>query len=213
MTVPEIRIFKFCYAICLSASVIFSACSASKEKTGDTDEDKKTVGVKESGYYSAYLEKINKSASEEQLNSMYSRSEDTAFLYWLDNQVIVLNNSTKCNIFALNVLFKAGFKCPESNALTFDLMDTSKFNDVFPVIKFTTEDDLNEKLRPGDLIIWNGHVIIFESAESVNGKDYAVAWWAGTRQEDNGENIINNVIHGRYPLEGYFIARRPLRRK
>jgi hypothetical protein len=55
---------------------------------------------------------------------MYSISEDTAFLYWLDNQIITLNNSTKCNIFALNVLYKAGFKCPEINTLTYDLRDT-----------------------------------------------------------------------------------------
>lgn len=210
MTVSVNRYIKFCYALCLISAVLFSACSASKEKNEEAEEDNKTVSVKESVYFSEVMKKIYKTASEEQQNPMYSRFKDSTYLYWLNNQLILLNNSTKCNIFALNVLYKAGFKCPEVNTLTYDLMDTLKFNDVFPYIGSVNDNAIQEKIRPGDLIIWNGHVIIFESLKEISARLYAIAWWAGTRQEDNGDNIINNVIHGKYPLEGYFIVRRPM---
>ena len=201
---------KFFYLSCLAITFIISACSASNDRSDKSDENNKSGSIENTESYSSVYNKINKTAEEEQLNPMYSISEDTAFLYWLDNQIITLNNSTKCNIFALNVLYKAGFKCPEINTLTYDLMDTSRFKDIFPLINFENESDLRNKIRQGDLIIWNGHVIIFESIEKINERLYAVAWWAGTRQEDNGENIINNVIHGKYPLDGYFIVRRPV---
>lgn len=201
---------KFFYLSCLAITFIISACSASNDRSDKSDENNKSGSIENTESYSSVYNKINKTAEEEQLNPMYSISEDTAFLYWLDNQIITLNNSTKCNIFALNVLYKAGFKCPEINTLTYDLMDTSRFKDIFPLINFENETDLMNKIRPGDLIVWNGHVIIFESLAKINEKLYAVAWWAGTRQEDNGDNIINNVIHGKYPLDGYFIVRRPV---
>ncbi len=201
---------KFFYLFSLAITFFISACSASNNRSDKSEEKNKSGSIEDNESYSAVWNKINKTAQEEQLNPMYSRSEDTALLYWLDNQIIALNNSTKCNIFALNVLYKAGFKCPDINTLTYDLMDTSRFKDIFPLIIFENEIDLRNKIRPGDLIIWNGHVIIFESLEKINERLYAVAWWAGTRQEDNGENIVNNVIHGRYPLEGYFIVRRPV---
>ena len=201
---------KFFYLSCLAITFIISACSASNDRSDKSDENNKSGSIENTESYSSVYNKINKTAEEEQLNPMYSISEDTAFLYWLDNQIITLNNSTKCNIFALNVLYKAGFKCPEINTLTYDLMDTSRFKDIFPLINFEDETDLVNKIRPGDLIIWNGHVIIFESLEKIKERLYAVAWWAGTRQEDNGENIINNVIHGKYPLDGNFIVRRPV---
>ena len=201
---------KFFYLSCLAITFIISACSASNDRSDKSDENNKSGSIENTESYSSVYNKINKTAEEEQLNPMYSISEDTAFLYWLDNQIITLNNSTKCNIFALNVLYKAGFKCPEINTLTYDMMDTSRFKDIFPLINFEDETDLVNKIRPGDLIIWNGHVIIFESLEKIKERLYAVAWWAGTRQEDNGENIINNVIHGKYPLDGNFIVRRPV---
>ena len=201
---------KFFYLSCLAITFIISACSASNDRSDKSDENNKSGSIENTESYSSVFNKINKTAEEEQLNPMYSISEDTTFLYWLGNQIITLNNSTKCNIFALNVLYKAGFKCPEINTLTYDLMDTSRFKDIFPLINFENESDLRNKIRQGDLIIWNGHVIIFESLEKIKERLYAVAWWAGTRQEDNGENIINNVIHGKYPLDGNFIVRRPV---
>ncbi|MBK6770554.1 MAG: hypothetical protein IPG78_00105 [Ignavibacteria bacterium] len=201
---------KFFYLSCLAITFIISACSASNDRSDKSEENNKPGSIENTESYSSVFNKINKTAEEEQLNPMYSISEDTTFLYWLGNQIITLNNSTKCNIFALNVLYKAGFKCPEINTLTYDLMDTSRFKDIFPLINFEDETDLVNKIRPGDLIIWNGHVIIFESLEKIKERLYAVAWWAGTRQEDNGENIINNVIHGKYPLDGNFIVRRPV---
>ena len=201
---------KFFYLSCLAITFFITACSASNDRTDKSEENNKPGSIENTESYSSVFNKINKTAEEEQLNPMYSISEDTTFLYWLGNQIITLNNSTKCNIFALNVLYKAGFKCPEINTLTYDLMDTSRFKDIFPLINFEDETDLVNKIRPGDLIIWNGHVIIFESLEKIKERLYAVAWWAGTRQEDNGENIINNVIHGKYPLDGNFIVRRPV---
>jgi len=201
---------KFFYLSCLAITFFITACSGSNDRTDKSEENNKPGSIENTESYSSVFNKINKTAEEEQLNPMYSISEDTTFLYWLGNQIITLNNSTKCNIFALNVLYKAGFKCPEINTLTYDLMDTSRFKDIFPLINFEDETDLVNKIRPGDLIIWNGHVIIFESLEKIKERLYAVAWWAGTRQEDNGENIINNVIHGKYPLDGNFIVRRPV---
>ena len=121
------------------------------------------------------------------------------------------------NIFALNVLYKSGCKCPDENSLSYDLMDTSKYNDIFKFIYAGSEDQsVNEEtaekniIQNGDLIIWNGHVIIFESFVNLNGKLYANAWWAGTNQQNNGVNIINDVVHGKYPIEGEFIVRRPV---
>lgn len=164
--------------------------------------------------------RIEKTAKEEQENEMYSRETDSTYLYWLNNELLILENSSKCNIFALNVLFKSGFKCPDENTLTYDLMDTSRFTDVFDLIYAgNAEDYLNEEIEKnnyilkGDLIIWNGHVIIFESLLNVNNKLYAKGWWAGTKQQDNGVNIINEVVHGNYPLAGEFIVRRPIPEK
>lgn len=161
--------------------------------------------------------RIEKTAREEQKNTMYSRVKDSTYLYWLNNQLLITENSSKCNIFALNVLYKSGFKCPNENVLSYDLMDTSRYKDVFTLIYSGNADDyINEEIEKyniflkGDLIIWNGHVIIFESLLNINKKLYAQGWWAGTRQQNNGENIINEVVHGKYPLNGEFIVRRPV---
>jgi hypothetical protein len=41
---------------------------------------------------------------------------------------------------------------------------------------------------------------------------YAQAWWSGTSQEDNNDNVINNVKYGKYPLKGNYIVRRPIKK-
>ncbi len=147
-------------------------------------------------------------AKTEQQNEMYSPSVDSTHLYWLNDRLILLNHSTKCNIFALNVLYKAGFKTPKVNALTYDLVDTSKFTDIFPVVGISEP----ETAKKGDLIVFNGHVIIFESLVKIKQDMYAQAWWAGTHQSDNGDNVLNNVCYGRYRLNGYYIVRRPVKK-
>ena len=152
--------------------------------------------------------KIMGIAEKEQDKAMYKPSVDSTFLYWLNNKLILLDGSTKCNIFALNVLHKSGYKTPTENALTRDLVDTDKFKDILPIVG--VQDATNAK--KGDLVVWNGHVIIFESLVNVNSQLYAMAWWAGTRQSDNGDNIKNNVCYGKYKLNGYYIVRRPVRR-
>jgi hypothetical protein len=152
---------------------------------------------------------IFKYAFSEQKKSMYDRNSEYVFLYWLKNKKLSLKGSTKCNIFAINTLYRAGFLTPKQNARTKDLMNERLFNDVFPV------EDVSKpsQLVKGDLIIWNGHVIIFDTIAVVNKDLYAKAIWAGTSKRDNGKNIINNVIYGKYPLSGNFIVRRPIRKK
>jgi hypothetical protein len=147
-------------------------------------------------------------AKDEQQNEMYEPKIETTYLYWLDNKEIHLNHATKCNIYALNVLYKAGFKTPTVNALTRDLVDTSKFKEVLPIAGISDP----EAARTGDLIVWNGHVIIFESLVKIKKDLYALAWWAGTHQSNNGDNIMNNVCYGKYKLNGYFVIRRPVKK-
>jgi hypothetical protein len=60
--------------------------------------------------------------------------------------------------------------------------------------------------------VWNGHVIIFESLTKIKSDLYALAWWAGTQQSDNGDNIKNNVCYGKYKLTGYYVVRRPVKK-
>jgi len=145
----------------------------------------------------------------EQKNEIYTKESDSTSLYWLNDKVLHLPNSTKCNIYALNTLFRAGFKCPKENARTADLYDENNFIEELPVVK----SDKAEDLLKGDLIVWNGHVIIFEHLVKKREELYAKAIWAGTRQKDNDKNVINNVSYGEYPLRGNFIARRPVRIK
>jgi len=182
-----------------------TGCSASKKETEYEKDYVKKIKKKESIAELTGMKVIN-AAKEEQINPMYSTSHDSTYLYWLNNELLLLKNNSKCNIFAMNVLFKSGCRYPEENVLTYDLMDTSKFTDILPVIQFTDEGDLEK----GDLIVWNGHVIIYESTVIMNGEQYAYAWWAGSRQENDGINVINDVAHGKYPLKGDFIVRRPL---
>jgi hypothetical protein len=149
--------------------------------------------------------KIIKTALIERENEMYSITADTTFLYWLKNRPIILRNTTKCNIFALNTLFKAGYKTPKTNALSKDLFNEDLFQDIIPVVKFKSI----EEILKGDLVVWRGHVIIFESLTYIKDDPYAKGIWAGTSKKDNGTTVKNNVMYGKYPLKGDFIVRRP----
>jgi hypothetical protein len=178
----------------------FAGCSSSK-----TDEEEITTTTETESYETSSI--IN-AAQAEQENEMYSPGQEETYLYWLNNKVLKLKGTTKCNIYALNVLYRSGFKTPKENALTRDLVNTDKFTDILPVVGIQTADDVKQ----GDLIVWNGHVIIFESLTKIKSDLYAVAWWAGTRQQDNGDNIKNNVCYGKYKLNGYYVVRRPVKK-
>jgi hypothetical protein len=184
---------------------IISGCSPSKEtkeETETTETKTETIYEEQSGSI------IMQAAKAEQDNPMYSKETDSTYLYWLNNKLILLSGGqTKCNIYALNTLFRAGFKTPDVNVLTRDLMDTTRFNDILPVVG-TSDPDL---ARKGDLISWYGHVIIFDELVKIKNDLYALAWWAGTRQADNGDNIINNVVYGKYKLRGHYVIRRPVK--
>ena len=186
--------------------VYFTGCSGSSrtEESDIPDETHEEETVIKSPESSV----IFSTAKLEQENIMYSPEVDSTYLYWTNNELVILNGSTKCNIFALNVLFRSGYKTPESNALAADLYDTSKLKDIMLVIGI---NDFS-KAEKGDLIVWNYHVIIFESILNINDENYALAWWAGTRQPDNDDNIKNNVCFGKYKLGGDYIVRRPLKK-
>lgn len=199
---PKLR---SCFLIITGLTVLgIYGCSSSEKKSRE-EYDSDTKEIEEVTGSNVIFE----TAKLEQENSMYSVDSDTTLLYWLDNMPAELSGFTKCNVYALNVLKRAGYKTPDENCLTSDMFDTSMYNDVFPVAG-VNQIDLAE---PGDLIVWNGHVIIFEKIVSAGGDEYALGWWAGTRQEDNGNNIQNNVCYGKYPLDGDFIIRRPVRKK
>lgn len=185
----------------------------------DTEEEFEDVSLPDSISYKTELTEadtklsngnlILKYALREQKKSMYAKNSEYVYLYWLKNKKLSLKGYTKCNIFAINTLFRAGFLCPKQNARTVDLMNERLFDDIFPV----TDVSKPSQLEKGDLIVWNGHVIIYDTIAVVNKDLYAKAIWAGTRKRDNGKNIINNVIYGKYPLSGNFIVRRPIRKK
>lgn len=201
----KIKSYRLFILLVFSSFVYFTGCSSSKTTEEETTETKET---KEITYEEAEGALIINTAKEEQSNEMYAKSSDSTYLYWLNNKLVLLKNHTKCNIYALNTLFKAGFKTPKVNALTKDLVDTSKFTDILPIIGISDP----ELAKKGDLIVWNGHVIIFEQLTKIKNDYYALAWWAGTSQADNGDNVINNVIYGKYKLSGYFVIRRPLKK-
>ena len=197
-----IQLYKFILIITLAGFVCFSGCSSSSNEKEENTETTENTTEEAGGAI------IMNAAKEEQQNEMYSKSKDSTYLYWLNNKLILLKNATKCNIYALNTLFKAGFKTPSVNALTRDLYDSTKFSDIFPVIGYS-EPELAQK---GDLIVWNGHCILFEQLTKIKSEYYALAWWAGTSQADNGDNVINNVIYGKYKLSGKYVIRRPIRK-
>lgn len=198
----------FLTGICL-LFITLSGCSSSSETADDEDygESEEYTGSKERTSETTGSDIIYYAGSE-QANEMYSSLKDTSYLYWLDDQLLVTNGSTKCNIFALNVLHKSGYKTPDVNTLCADLFDTTFATDILPVVGINTIEDA----QTGDLIVWSYHVIIFEIAVNVYGREYAYGWWAGTRSEDNGDNILNNVCHGKYPLNGEFVVRRPVKK-
>ncbi|MBS1493924.1 MAG: hypothetical protein JST55_10450 [Bacteroidetes bacterium] len=202
------RIF-FKIIFLISFAIILSSCSSSteyEEKTENTETNENTNTVT---YSEENGNKILSQAKIEQQNRMYSPSVDSTYLYWLNNKLILLYNTTKCNVYALNTLQKSGFKTPKVNALCRDLYDTTRFNDIFPYVKITDNSDI----RKGDLVIWRGHVILFDYLFLPNKQKrvYAKAWWAGTSKADDGETVINNVIYGKYELKGDFIVRRPVK--
>jgi hypothetical protein len=179
-----------------------------KETTETTEEkekekEKEVTDVDEAG--SASIMKIAKAEREKE---MYSPKKDTTYLYWLNNRLAMLKGSTKCNIYALNVLHKSGHKTPSENALSRDLYNTDNFKDILPVVGIK---DIS-KIKKGDLIVWTGHVIIFESMIKTKKDTYCNAWWAGTSQKDNGDNIKNNVIYGKYKISGNYVVRRPVKK-
>lgn len=199
-----IKKYRYILLLFFSAGLIYiSGCTSSK--TTEKEEEESTSEVT---YEEASGALIMNAAEEEQQNEMYSKENDLTYLYWLDNLELRLKNRTKCNIFALNVLFKAGFKTPTVNTLTKDLVDTSKFQDILPIVGISD----HENAKKGDLIAWNGHVIIFDYLVQLKKDMYAMAWWAGTSQKDNGDNVKNNVIHGKYKLTGYYVVRRPVKK-
>jgi len=190
-------------------SIYLFGCSGSEEVPEENNKPikKDTTSIKNDNEIKVDISgnEIIKTALLEQNNKMYSPSVDSTYLYWLKNRLIILNNSTKCNIFVLNTLFKAGYKTPKTNALSRDLYNNDLFLDIMPFVEIK---DLSE-IQKGDIIIWSGHVIIFEELIYKKDKPYAKAVWAGTSQSDNGTNITNNVIHGNFPLKGDFKVRRP----
>ena len=208
------------FALILSLGLYITGCFPAsrtedddKETTGTTeeknDEGKEDQGNKEvieTG--DANGAKIMKIAASEQNKKMYSPKVDSTYLYWVNNQLLILKGSTKCNIFALNVLYKSGFKTPRTNALCRDLYDTERFTTEMPVVGIKSISDI----KKGDLIVWKGHVIIFEEVVPSKKDTYVKAWWAGTRQEDNGDNIRNNVIYGKYKISGDYVVRRPVKK-
>ncbi len=203
-------------ALFISFSLYITGCfpasrtEEDNEETTETTEEKKDEEKNNevTDQSEASGGKIMKIAASEQNKGMYSPSEDTTYLYWLNNQLIILNGATKCNIFALNVLFKSGFKTPKVNALCRDLVDKDKFTDILPIVGVK---DISS-VQKGDLIVWKGHVIIFEEMVVSKKDTYVKAWWAGTRQKDNGDNIRNNVIYGKYKISGEYVVRRPMKK-
>ncbi|MCE1166013.1 MAG: hypothetical protein LWX07_11500 [Bacteroidetes bacterium] len=193
-------------ALLFSLALLVSGCVPAQKDPKDNDDTEITDYENENDESDGSL--IIRTALKEQRNEMYSPDADTTYLYWLKNKPVKLRKTTKCNIFALNTLYKAGFKTPKTNALSRDLYNDDLFNDILPIVKFRSL----EEIMKGDLVIWKSHVIIFESLVVLKDDPYARGIWAGTSSRDNGKNVMNNVMHGNYPLKGDFIVRRPERR-
>lgn len=196
------NLYRFFYLLIFISSLLLGCSSSKYENEEETEEEEVIEPVEGQGTL------IIQTAAEEQHNEMYSPKKDSVYLYWLDDQLLVIKNTTKCNIYALNTLYKAGFKTPTVNALTRDLMDITKFTDVLPIVNISDPDEIIK----GDLVVWYGHVIIFDYLVKKKNKLYAQAWWSGTSQEDNNDNVINNVKYGKYPLKGNYIVRRPIKK-
>ncbi len=194
----------FYIAGCFPASRTEDDDKETTEKSEEKKEEKKEINE----VSDADGVKIMNIASVEQNKEMYSPQKDSTYLYWLNNRLALLKGSTKCNIYVLNVLYKSGYKTPTENALCRDLIDKDKFTDILPIVGIK---DISSA-KKGDLIVWKGHVIIFEGMISSKKDTYVKAWWAGTRQKDNGNNIKNNVIYGKYKISGEYVVRRPVKK-
>ncbi len=204
-------------ALLVSLSLYLTGCfPASRTEEDDKETTETTEENKEENKEVTEIEDVGEAdgakimtiAKTEREREMYSPKKDTTYLYWLNNRLALLKGSTKCNIFALNVLYKSGFKTPTENALCRDLVNTDNFKDILPVIGV---QDISSA-KKGDLIVWKGHVIIFESLVKSKKDTYCMAWWAGTSQKDNGDNIKNNVIYGKYKISGSYVVRRPVKK-
>ena len=180
------------FIVFLYQTIMLTGCSSSN-------------GTKYENESNSEKAEIISAAKIEQENEMYSTKSDSVYLYSLEYPITGLKNISKCNIFALNCLYKAGYECPGKYTLTHDLMDIDKYNDIFPVIEITSP----ENISVGDLVVWDGHVIIFESLVLIKDDYYAKGIWGGSKKEDDGKNIKNNVAYGKYKLEGNYIVRRP----
>lgn len=198
---------KLIYAVSVIFCFYISGCSSSSGT--DDESEKPEIESEETPKNQEVNENvIIKIAEQEQQNEMYSPEVDSTYLYWVNNELIILNGSTKCNIFALNVLYKSGYKTPDENTLSADLFDTTLFTDILPVVGV---NDISNAVK-GDIVVWRNHVIVFEEEIDINGELYAKAYWAGTSQKDNGSNIINNVCYGKYRLDSEYIVRRPVKK-
>jgi len=186
----------FNYILLFLIFIFIYGCSSSQQKNRNDQNE-----IEHSG------NSIIEAALLEQQNEMYKTSSDTVEIFWVNSTIKGLKDLTKCNIFAINTLFKAGYKCPDEYLLTRDLFNKNKYNDIFPAIDISSPDEI----KTGDLIIWNGHVIIFESLVDINGNLYAKAIWGGSKQDDNGKFAKNNVTYGKFKLDGTYIVRRPIK--
>lgn len=192
-------IFLFCIAAYLSG------CSSSSENSEERKVETHETVSEENAEPGLDLLRI---ASQEQNNRMYSRSCDTAYMYWLDSALLVTHGLTKCNVYLLNVLALSGYMTPSVNALAKDIYDTLMFRSELPVIAV---NDIS-KARTGDVIAWKSHVILFESIIRAGEEEFVLGYWSGTESQDNGASIINNVCHGKYRLTGDFVVRRPVKK-
>jgi hypothetical protein len=225
MTAKRKNIFKFLILLIVLTLLVTNGCIAPQRKTPPKTEEKdyeeeleEDLGIPDSMDFSSFIntddkklgngDLIFKYAFKEQKKPMYARNSESVTLYWLKNKKLKLKGHTKCNIFAINTLYKAGFLCPSENARTKDLMNKKLFTDILPIINVSKPS----QIKKGDLIVWNGHVIVYDTITYTGKRLYAKAIWAGTSKKDNGKNIINNVIYGKYPLTGNFIIRRPIKR-
>ena len=191
-----------------SLALLLSGCIPANRNQNEDEDDTEITEYENNESDGSDGSQIIKTALREQNNEMYSPDADTTYLYWLKNKPVKLRKTTKCNIFALNTLYKAGFKTPKTNALSRDLYNESLFQDILPVVSLNSLEDI----RKGDLVVWKYHVIIFESLVFLKGDPFAKGIWAGTSKKDNGKTVKNNVMHGNYPLKGDFVVRRPERK-
>lgn len=199
---------KYSLIVIFALALFLSGCIPAQRNQNDDDDETEISENEINENDESDGNQIIKTALREQKNEMYSPDADTTYLYWLKNKPVKLRKTTKCNIFALNTLYKAGFKTPKTNALSRDLYNESLFQDILPVVSLNSLEDI----RKGDLVVWKYHVIIFESLVYLKKDPYAKGIWAGTSKKDNGKTVMNNVMHGNYPLKGDFIVRRPERK-